>query len=206
MEIITNEKDEHEALVKDSTRLLTVLHEYEHDKEHKYLAKYINVLFGLKCSKIDYDKLNGICNAIYYSAGQGYDVKVFDLQKGIKDYLANIDSTLDYLHKFLSELKDKNNRKIIDFDRESLEFANDINDFRNEVLHEGVPTISFDEQNYYESCHTNTSGVQKTYYLIKVRFNDSKKEYNLKSFIDYTYSSTRKKVQEVTNKILNIFQ
>ena len=64
----------------------------------------INVLFGLRSAKVDHDRLTEIWNEIY-SLNSMYYVDKFELQKIIKDYLGNIDSSLDYLHKFVGFLR-----------------------------------------------------------------------------------------------------
>ena len=66
------------------------------------------------------------------------------LRKTIKDYLGNIDSSLDYLHKFVGFFKTRTGENPCWFGRGELEFDQRINDMRHEVMHEGVSSISFD--------------------------------------------------------------
>lgn len=58
----------------------------------------------MRSAKVDHDRLTEIWNEIY-SLNSMYYVDKFELQKIIKDYLGNIDSSLDYLHKFVGFLR-----------------------------------------------------------------------------------------------------
>ena len=137
--MVQQEKDLWNSLIHCSCDLLDLLH--KRDKSNYILAKYISVLFGFRSTSVDYQYLIDTVNSIYNSNGSGYDVDKFLLQKKIKDYLGNIDSTLDYLHKFLGELKSDKNKKLVNFDRKNIDFAEQINKMRNEVMHEGVTLL-----------------------------------------------------------------
>lgn len=70
------------------------------------------------------------------------------------------------------------------------------------MLHEGVPTILFDQQNH--TMHVNTAGSFNVNYSIRIKFNNIEKECEreLKPLINYTYKETQNEVKKITDKII----
>ena len=173
-----------DGLVTGSCELLDNL--YGRDEDNFRLSRYINVLFGLRSAKVDHDGLMMIRDEIYDS-NSPYRVDRFLLQKTIiKDYLGNIDSTLDYLRN----LSDAFGKDSYWFERGKLKFDQRINDLRNEVVHEGVPSISFDPGRIPQNmCHADVAGWAESPPVILVEF-DLKGEgrwEELGSMVKYTY-------------------
>ena len=160
----------------------------------------INVLFGLRSAKVDHDRLTEIWNEIY-SLNSMYYVDKFELQKIIKDYLGNIDSSLDYLHKFVGFFKMKTGESPYWFERGELELDQRINDMRNEVMHEGVPSISFDPgRQLMDTCHSDVAGGVERPSVILVRFylKGEGKWRELGNMVTHTYCETNRLISEVT--------
>ena len=201
--MINEERELWEDLERNSCRLLDIL--YSWDENNHMLAKYINVLFGFRSATQDHDYIIGIRDKVYNST-QGYVVDKFYLQKKIKDYLGNIDSTLDYLHKFLNQLKTENNKKLYEFDREKEKFADRINNMRNEVMHEGVPSLKFDTdwRHTTSQCHADIAGSTTVHTTIWVRFNDDEKNdwHDCGVLISNTYLDTKKLIGAITDKLI----
>lgn len=190
-----------ESLVPHSTELMSAL--YATHEDNFLLSRYINVLFGLRSAKVDHDDLMKSRNGIY-DPESWYWVDKFMLQKTIKDYLGNIDSSLDYLHKFVGFFKMKTGESPYWFERGELEFDQRINDMRNEVMHEGVPSISFDPgRQLMDTCHSDVAGGVERPSVILVRFylKGEGKWRELGNMVTHTYCETHRLISEVTQEL-----
>jgi hypothetical protein len=205
MEVITSfetmpekEKELYEKLIPNSMELLKFLE--KSFKGKTIIQKYINVLFSLRSSKDDYDKLSKIVDDIRIAGKSGYPISMHSLHKTIKDYLSNIDSTLDIFQKFTGQLKEENiiNNKL---NRRSDKVSLKINVFRNQLLHEKVPEIGYFTEKGDVTCRTDISGTQNINASIKLKFENSK-TYDLEEWIMFTFCNTKKFIEEITNLAL----
>ena len=99
-----------------------------------------------------------------------YYVDKFELQKTIKDYLGNIDSSLDYLHKFVGFFKTKTGENLYWFERKELEFDKRINDMRNEVGMRGSFPGFDPGRQLMDTCHSDVAGGVERPSVILVKF------------------------------------
>lgn len=142
---------------------------------------------------------------IYHSDGQ-YCVDKFRLQKAIKDYLGNIDSSLDYLQSFLGAVRIVNEKSPLRFERGNLEFDRRINDMRNQVMHEGVPCLSFDPgRRFMDICHSDVAGGVEMPPIIRVKFARDGEWQELGPMVENTYCNTRTLIRSLTKELRAAF-
>lgn len=196
------EKDIYEGLIPNSTNLLQSLE--QKFKNEQFCYQYINILFSFRSSTKDFEKITKVVDAVLKGGQDGFDVDIFCIQKTLKDYISNIHSTYEYLGKFTKQLKRR--RKIdLKFDEKDEDMSHDINDIRNEVLHQKIPEISvYISEEERRTCPAYASGIEKIYKQITVGFKKPDKNFELGEFMKKTYNWIRNLIKEVTKDLLHI--
>lgn len=206
--ILNEERDYYESILLNSTAIIPYINCYreENCEECREIElKYANVLFGFKSCTCDKEKLERISQARYE---RGY-IERFDFQKTIKDYLGNIDSTLDYLENFVASLRGYG----IVFERQRKEFSLKINTLRNQVMHEGLPTVNFAQR--YERydmstvCHSDFAGgvsYDTGYTEIEITFAEGGKTYTVERFIKSTYYPTKRQIESIIKELIDLMK
>ena len=84
------------------------------------------------------------------------------------------------------------------------EFDKRINDMRNEVMHEGVPSLSFDPgRQLMDMCHSDVAGGDERPSVILVKFHlkGEGKWWEFGSMVTHTYCETHRLISEVTQEL-----
>lgn len=196
-------KNEFMFIIPNMEKLINIVKEEKYknmDAFESLEKKLVSLCFAINMINDDYKEINDILLRQYNSSKEGIDK--YNLQKLIHNYLSHIDSVLDYLDKFIKDLK----KKDIKYERKFYDFDKVINNLRNEVLHEGIPIIhvTFSNNSYnenYSCCQwagTIESEQNENCYL---ELEINKKRYNLQGLIDITYKPMSKKIKEIISSI-----
>lgn len=200
---IIKEREIWENIIPKSTILIKCLEKIEID--NYFLAKYINVINGMRNL---HDSFNEYKSFIEQSQREK-TVDNYMFHRLFKRFFTHADSVLDYLDKLFKDLKKVDqkfvfNRKNIDI----IDFSNKISDIRNDILHEGVPTMYTDERTSYSNntCHANTAGVSNIntsiYVTIKFR-NNSECDFDAMSLVERYYVKISKLNNQLTSQLLD---
>jgi len=167
------EKDLWNNVIKNSSEILEFFSENESD--NYFLAKYIVVLNGARNLNDSYqDYINFI-----QECEKRKKIDNYKFHRLYKIFMADADAILDYQDKLFKDLKKISSD--LNFNRKNhdvIDFSNRVSDIRNNLLHEGVPTMYTDEQVAYTNtnCHANTAGqsrlIKEVYVTVNYRNRD----------------------------------
>jgi hypothetical protein len=200
---IIKEKDIWEKVIPNSTSLIQFFEKVEVD--NYFLAKYINVLNGARNL---FDSLNEYKAFIEKCRiNKTFDNYIF--HRLFKRFMGDADSVLDYLDKLFKDLK-KVDQKFI-FNRKNddiINFSNKISDIRNNILHEGVPTMYTDEGTSYSNnvCHANTAGFStiNSSVFVTINFRDKAGiSFDALNLAETYYLEISKLTKKLTQQILD---
>ncbi len=192
----------YEKLIPSSTKLLRLLE--EKFKGEKFDYQYINILFSFRSSTKDFEKITKLVDDVLKGGHAGFEVDIFCIQKTLRDYIANIRSTYEYLRKLTVQL---NRRKKIDlkFVEKDEEMNKDIADMRNEVLHQKIPEMSiYVTEEEMQTCPAYSSGTIRIYKQIMIGFEEPKKTFELREFMEKTRNWVGNLIAKVTGDLLLI--
>jgi len=198
---LIDHKDEFEIFIPNIENIVNLVKNvrYKSKDDYKKLErKLVSLCFSIKMTNEDYEKINKIILKQYLPCEEG--IIKYELQKLIYNYLCHIDSLLDCLNKFLNELRKtdiKYQRKYYDFDKL-------INNLRNEVIHEGIPTIyvtfpDSDYDNNFTCCQW--AGEIKSEQGLYIELEIDNRKYDLQKLIDTTYNPLMKTLKKIISLI-----
>lgn len=127
--------------------------------------RYVNLLVILGFVEVEYGYLKNIVDNLRQTEGQVICPAEFLMH--LKNYLVHIDSFIDYLDGFLEVLSGDGDLHFR-FDRKAIQEFVLINETRNQIHHESLPTVDY---NYYSiaSAHADM-GARKEVYEIRLRW------------------------------------
>ncbi|WP_429845142.1 hypothetical protein [Brevibacillus sp. FIR094] len=125
--------------------------------------RYVNLLVMLRFVDVEYGYLKDIVDNLRRTKGQ--EICPVELLMHLKNYLVHIDSFIDYLDGFL-EVLDEDGDIHCRFDRKAIQEFELINETRNQIHHESLPTVDY---NHYSiaSAHADLGARQEVY---EIRF------------------------------------
>lgn len=194
--------------INKATDLLEVLDNI--DISNYYIAKYIQILFGIRTLKDTEKEFNDFVSA----CEKKKTLDAYEFHKHFRRFMSDIDSVLDYADKFYKELKKKDSI-LFEFNRKEgkyKDFAKEVNDIRNSLLHEGVPTLSAkyynSRGNNHQVCHANvaSSVTFESSIYVNVMIKDSdNKSYEARSLVSRHFSLISNLLTRLTHQLLDIF-
>lgn len=106
--------------------------------------RYSNILVILRFIDVEFKYLQHIVSQLRTNGSQ---IKPVEFLMHLKNYLVHVDSFIDYLDGFLEVLSEQANIHYR-FDRKSIAEFNLINEIRNQIHHESLPTVDYNHESY----------------------------------------------------------
>lgn len=203
LESIIKERETWENLIEGSTKLLENINGIKADSKNELLKRYISVLWALKSVKEAKDEIE---RSVYNIANH---VNISILQETIRKYISCLDSALDYLQRFVSEINKTQILPKLPFDRKDKDFSDRVNKIRNEILHECVPTLEIIKSSGENiRCPAYTNGIETDVVDVRIKYDHDGvcKWFSLCDFIKITYEPTQKEIQIITLEIVSAFK
>jgi len=196
-DILKNDKIYFNNLILNSANLLEDFYLLDVKSIKQIEFQYVNLLMGFHFVRYEYDILNTFVQR--FAANRG--LRPLHLQMHIKNYLTHIDSFIDYLKEFVVMINKNSNYNLI-LDRKQIDEFEIINGFRNQTLHECLPTIDYNYINL-APAHADTSFRQAVQGIqISFPFSSNPNPIDLQSFLDCTYEPTVKKFEGIVEILL----
>jgi hypothetical protein len=127
--------------------------------------RYVNLLVILHFVDVEYTYLKKIVDNLKRTEGQ--EISPVEFLMHLKNYLVQIDSFIDYLDGFLEAL-DEDADIDCRFDRKAIEEFELINETRNQIHHESLPTVDY---NHYSISPAHADiGVRSEVFEIRLRW------------------------------------
>jgi hypothetical protein len=159
--------------------------------------RYANLLVILRFIDVEFKYLDDITRSL--RSTQGSNTRPVEFLMHLKNYLVHIDSFIDYLDGFLEVLKkdaDINYR----FDRKNIEEFRLINEIRNQIHHESLPTIDYNHHSF-APAHSDVAPRTEVH-EIRLRWPLTKAEVN-SSDLATLINSTKDAIKNVFERIIN---
>lgn len=132
----------------------------------RYLEyRYVNLLVILRFVDVEYCYLQNIVDNLRRTEGK--EILPEEFLMHLKNYLVHIDSFIDYLDGFLEVLSEEGDIHFR-FDRKAIQEFELINETRNQIHHESLPTVDY---NHYSTASAHADlGVRQEVYEIRLRW------------------------------------
>ncbi|NRS52075.1 hypothetical protein [Brevibacillus sp. HB2.2] len=204
-EMIFLERNIWESVQHDGVILLEKVMELEIDELRQVLEHgLVNTLFSLRVLIEDY---NAFCKYVN-PVNQNATISMYELQRDIRRFFMSADSVLDVVEKFMKHIYDLNKDQRIKYPRERCESDSEINSFRNEIIHEGVPSVFInDKRNVEVIKHANVaSTITEDYFNIELLIgsNENRKRYNVNGKVRTTYINIEEYVEAALDNMANL--
>ncbi len=203
--MIILERNTWDAVLPEGVILLEKVMELEINELQQVLEQgLVNTLFSLRVLIEDY---NVICK--YVNPGnQNATIDMYELQRDIRRFFMSADSVLDVVEKFMKHIYDLNKDLRIKYPRERCESDSEINSFRNEIIHEGVPSVFINEKRNVEVIkHANVaSTITEDYFNIELLIgsNENRRRYNMNGKVRTTYIDIEEYVETALYNMSNL--
>ena len=169
---------------------------YMRKQDNIVQGQFISVMYMIDCVETEVNKLCEILSNQYKSE---HKIANRTIQDSVYNYLAKVDSLIDYADKLSKKLQvNKNN-----FDKNNI---TEIGNYRNEVLHEGIPFIrvkNVGERAKYEEtiCCQMAGEIIFDNAYIELEFLENKK-IDLDTLINTTMSSVKEEINKYFESLL----
>lgn len=179
--------------------LLLIIEETPVLKQLEY--RYSNLLVIFRFIDVEYGYLNGIVNNL--RSTQGGNIRPVEFLMHLKNYLVHVDSFIDYLDGFLEVLKEEagiNYR----LDRKGYEIFQLINEIRNQIHHESLPTVDYNHHSY-APAHSDLA-VRSEVFEIRLRWpltKNNTKSYDLATLINTSKDEIKNIFEDIIIFLLN---
>ncbi|TQK74517.1 hypothetical protein FB479_101113 [Brevibacillus sp. AG162] len=212
-EMLLDESDIwHSVLPEALTLLEKVMNKKDKDPLVKILeVGLVNALFSYRVLVEDYNILSQYVSIV----NDKKTIDIYEIQRDIRRFFLSADSVLDIVDKILFKINkyiEKNPEAAlastpIKHSRVNCKSHKEINSIRNEAIHEGVPSVFFNETRNTEMIsHSNVAAsVTDNYITIDLFVGDKENRvrYNLNGKIGITFMDVEDYVKEVLKKIDN---
>ncbi|MDD2494272.1 MAG: hypothetical protein PHE29_03675 [Tissierellia bacterium] len=161
--------------------------------------QFISVMYMIDCIETD---VNNLCEIVSNQYKTEHKIANKAIQDSVYNYLAKVDSLIDYVDKLSNKISVNKNS----FDRKNIDTAVKIGNYRDEVLHEGIPFIhvkNVGERRAYGGsvcCQMADEIIFEKAY-IEIEFLENKK-IDLNTLINTTVSPIKEKINKYFENLL----